>query len=268
MPDDVEKTVHLVPTKDGHQVAVYHYRRKSEPKEGADPAILHAHGGGFIALSAEECAVPHIRSVSRTGIQILTVDYRLAPENPYPTPLNDCWAALQWLYANSKELSIDPSRIAVMGESAGGGLAAALSIMARDQSLSPPLAKQILVYPMLDDRTTVNHVGELAFWNEVDNITGWTAYLGPRAETDKVEPYAAPARVESVLGLPPLYLDCGQLDMFLNEGLEYVRRFVAAGIPTECHIYPGLPHGFEALAPSARLTKQALANRERAMTSF
>lgn len=268
LPEEVEKLVHQVTTADGHQLAIYHFRKRSTATEKAQPAILHFHGGGYFALSAEQCSVPHIASVSRTGVQILSVDYRRAPEHPYPVPLNDCWAALQRVYDNATQLSIDPARIAVMGESAGGGLAAALTLKARDAALSPPIAKQILVYPMLDDRTTTNHAGELAFWNEVDNVTGWVAYLGPDAGTDRIEAYAAPARVKDVAGLPPLYLDCPQLDIFVHEGLEYVRKFVAGNIPTECHIYPGLPHGFEAFGPSAGVTQQAIANRDRAMISF
>lgn len=268
MPDDIESIIHRVPVADGHAVAVYHFRRRQEPREGGEPAIIHIHGGGYISLSAEACATPHIGSVQRTGVQILSIDYRLAPEHPYPTPLNDCWAALQFVYANAERLHIDPSRIAVKGESAGGGLAAALTIRARDLALSPPIAKQILIYPMLDDRTTTNPVGDLAFWNEVDNITGWTAYLGPRAGTGHFEATAAAARVESVEELPPLYIDSGQLDLFGLESIEYARRFMAANINTECHIYPGLPHGFEAFAPLSKVTQQVTANRDKAVMSF
>lgn len=268
IPDDMERLIHHVTCEDGYQVPVHHFRRRNQPSQAGEPAILHIHGGGYISLSAEQCSVPHVRSVSNTGVQVFTVDYRLAPEYPYPIPLNDCWSVLQWLYANTKQLAIDPARIAVMGESAGGGLCAALTLMARDKALEPPIAKQILIYPMIDDRTNANHAGPLAFWDEVDNKTGWTAYLGPDAGTDNVDPYAAPARVESVNGLPPLYLDCPQLDIFVHEGIEYARRFLAANIPVECHLYPGLPHGFEAMAPSISLTKQATANREKAMISF
>ena len=268
LPDDVEHVVHSVAAPDGCTIPVYHFRKKLPPREEGEPAIVHIHGGGYIALSAAGCATPHGASVSQTGVQILSIDYRLAPENPYPVPLDDCWAVLQWVHSNAEQLSINPARIAVMGESAGGGLAAALTLFARDRALSPPLAKQILVYPMLDDRTNTNHAGALAFWDEKDNLTGWTAYLGPNVGSDAIFPYAAPARVDSVEGLPPLYLDCPQLDIFVHEGMEYARRFVAANIPTECHIYPGLPHGFEALASGISVTKQAISNRYKAMSSF
>ena len=268
LPDDVEHVVHSVAAPDGCTIPVYHFRKKLPPREGGEPAIVHIHGGGYIALSAAGCATPHGASVSQTGVQILSIDYRLAPENPYPVPLDDCWAVLQWVHCNAEQLSINAARIAVMGESAGGGLAAALTLLARDRALSPPLAKQILVYPMLDDRTNTNHAGALAFWDEKDNLTGWTAYLGPNVGSDAIVPYAAPARVDSVEGLPPLYLDCPQLDIFVHEGMEYACRFVAANIPTECHIYPGLPHGFEALASGINVTKHAISNRYKAMSSF
>ncbi|KAJ5742427.1 uncharacterized protein N7511_011446 [Penicillium nucicola] len=266
-PEDVEHQVYYVAATDGYEVPVYHFRN-SLPREGREAAIIHIHGGGYIALSAAVHSRSHVDTVSQTGVQIFSVEYRLSPENPYPTPLHDCWAVLEWAHRNAEKLSIDPARIAVMGESAGGGLAAALTLLARDKALSPPIAKQILIYPMLDDRTVTNHAGELAFWDSNDNVTGWTAYLGSDVGGDKIVPYAAPARVESVDGLPPLYLDCPQLDMFVHEGMEYARRFVAANIPTECHIYPGLPHGFEALGSTASVTKQALANRKKAITSF
>lgn len=268
VPDHIEKFVYKVPCKDGHEVTIYHFRLRAASSQEGQPAILHIHGGGYISLSAEQCSVGHIRSVTNTGVQILTVDYRLAPEHPYPAPLDDCWAAFEWLHANAQSLSIDPSRIAVMGESAGGGLCAALTLMARDRNIAPAIAKQILIYPMLDDRTATNHAGKLAFWDENDNKTGWTAYLGPDAGTDKVDEYAAPARVKDVEGLPSLYLDCPQLDIFVHEGLEYVRRFMGANISVECHLYPGLPHGFEAMAPSIHATKQAVLNREKAMMGF
>ncbi|KAJ6126352.1 hypothetical protein N7523_001964 [Penicillium sp. IBT 18751x] len=268
LPDDLEIIIHRVPTKDRHEVTVYHFRRKQAHCESGKPAVIHIHGGGYISLSAQACAMPHVGLVQRTGVQILSIDYRLAPEHPYPTPLDDCWAALEWIYMHAQRLRIDLSRIAVKGESAGGGLAAALTIRARDSALSPPISKQILIYPMLDDRTTTNHAGELAVWNEIDNITGWTAYLGSDAGTGHFEAGAAPARVESVKGLPSLYIDCGQLDMFVNECIEYASRFVAAKINTECHIYPGLPHGFEAFAPQSKVTQQAMANRDKAVLSF
>lgn len=269
LPEHVERIIRQASALDGHQVPIHHIRVKGkEVNPNGEPAIIHFHGGGYFLLSAEMCLPAIIHAVSETGVQIFSIDYRLAPENSYPVPFDDCWAALQWVYANAKDLNIDTARIAVMGESAGGGLAAAMTLKARDTNLSPSLAKQILVYPMLDDRTTNNHAGELAMWNEADNITGWTAYVGADRGTDKVDVYAAPARVDSVEGLPPLYLDSAQLDMFVHEDIEYARRFVAANIPVDLHIYSGLPHGFEAFSMGTSVTKKAYENRFKAMTSF
>ncbi|KAJ5720685.1 uncharacterized protein N7483_008619 [Penicillium malachiteum] len=254
IPDNMERLIYHIPTEDGFQLPIHHFRLWNKPNLKGEPAILHIHGGGFISLTAEQLSPDHVGAVSRTGVQILTVDYRLAPEHPYPTPL-----------------SIDPTRIALMGESAGGGICAGLTIMAREKQLQPPIAKQILIYPMIDDRTRTNHAGKLAFWDEIDNETAWTAYLGEDMGTDRVDAYAAPVRVESVVGLPPLYLECGQLDLFLPEGMNYAFRFIKfikANIPVEFHMYPGLPHGFEGLAPSISATKKCYANRDRAISKF
>ncbi|BCR91441.1 alpha/beta hydrolase [Aspergillus chevalieri] len=268
IPNDVEQIVHYARTADNHDVPMLHFRRKNTLPSGPGPAIVHMHGGGFIALSAAIGTPSLSRFVSETGVQILSIDYRLAPENIFPKPLDDCWTALTWIHGHAHELSIDNSRIAVMGESAGGSLAAGLTLLARDRGLSPPLAKQILVYPMLDDRTRTNPFGDLAFWSAEDNVTGWTAYLGASAAAKSVSPYAAPARVNSVQGLPPLYLDCGQIDVFALEDVRYVLRFMEANIPAELHVYEGLPHGFEGFAPTSGAVKQAFANRARAIISF
>lgn len=276
IPNDVEQITHYARTTDKHDMTILHFRKKKENGEeqrttptAPGPAIVHMHGGGLIALSAT-IGIPSLsKFVSQTGVQILSIDYRLAPENQFPVPLDDCWTGLKWIHSHAQELSIEMARIAVMGESAGGCLAAGLALLARDRWLSPPLAKQILLCPMLDDRTTVNHVGKLAFWTEEDNITAWTAYLGAAdIGTDSVSPHAAPARVDSVQGLPPLYLDCPQIDIFAQEGMKYAARFMAANIPTELHVYEGLPHGFEGFAPTCGAVKRAIANRATAMTTF
>lgn len=268
LPDDVEQITYHARASDQHEIAIYHLRKKGRAGREAGPAIVHTHGGGYIALTAASTIGSLAASVSQTGVPILTIEYRLAPENPYPVPLEDCWTALQWIRSQADALSIDLGRMAVMGESAGGGLAAALALLARDRGLSPPLAKQILMCPMLDDRTESNHAGPLAMWDENDNRTGWAAYVGPDVGSDRVSPYAAAARTATVEGLPPLYLDCGQLDIFVHEGLEYARRFLAANIATECHVYEGLPHGFEGLAPTCSAVQRVMGNRIQAMASF
>lgn len=268
IPDDVEQIVHHARASDQHEIAIYHFRKKTASERTPGPAIIHIHGGGYIALTVMSSIGSLVAHVSETGVPMLSIDYRLAPQHPYPVPLDDCWAGLQWIRSHAAALSIDLGRMAVMGESAGGGLAAALALLARDRELSPPLAKQILIYPMIDDRTRSNHVGKLATWDQNDNQTGWAAYIGPDVGSDRVPSYAAAARTGKVEGLPPLYLDCGQLDILVHENLEYARRFVAANIATECHFYEGLPHGFEGLAPTSTAVERAMVHRLRAMTSF
>lgn len=267
--EGLEQIVHHVPASDGHLVEIYHVRKQEEVTTGPQPAILHIHGGGYFSFSAAHSVQTMADYVSRSGVQMLSVEYRLAPEHPFPTPLEDCWAALVWVVSNAERLNIDKKRIAVMGESAGGGLAANLTLLARDRELTPPLAKQILIYPMLDDRTATDNTNGLAFFDVSDCITGWAAYLGKDViGTDRVPKYAAAARNHDVYGLPGLYLDCPQLDILLPENIQYLGRFVAAKIPTEFHMYPGLPHGFTSLASRASFSQRAIENRVRAMLTF
>ncbi|PHH88123.1 hypothetical protein CDD83_7943 [Cordyceps sp. RAO-2017] len=265
-----------IPAADGVKIRILRLRKKKTETDedgagdGTDatspgPAVIHIHGGGFVALTAD-VAVPSLcHHVLATGVQFFSVDYRLAPEHPYPTPLHDCWAALAWVAGNADELGVDRSRIGVMGESAGGGLAAALTLLARERALSPPLARQILAAPMLDDRTRADvELGGFSTWTPRENATGWAAYLGAaRAGTADVPATAAPARVDDVAGLPPLYLDVGQLDLFFAEGAAYAAKFWAAKIETEFHLMPGLPHGFEGLAPDHPASQAVRANRDR-----
>lgn len=256
--DGVSQNIHHVTTPDGFSLPIWHFRtteKKSTNNMG--PAVLHIHGGGFISLSPAVMAAGLSEYVQKTGVQLFSVDYRLAPEHQYPTPLDDCWVALEWLASQAEQFGIDASRIGVMGESAGGGLAAGLTLLARDRQLHPPIARQILGYPMLDDRNTEN-ISEnvVTLWNAEDNITGWTAYLGSKVGTDDVPIYAAPARIADASNLPPLYMDIGQLDIFVKENLAYAGKFVDAKIETEFHIYPGLSHGFEGLAPNHAVARE------------
>jgi acetyl esterase/lipase len=269
IPDGLERLIHHAPATDGHKVAVHHFRRKSPSGPGPHSAIVHIHGGGYFSFSAAHSTEALVEYVSKSGVQMLSIDYRLAPENRFPVPLEDCWSALIWINYQASILDIDPHRIAIMGESAGGGLAANLTLLARDRALSPPLAKQILIYPMLDDRTQADITDGHAFFTVADNITGWTAYLGGDVVgTETVPEYAVAARNENVFGLPGLYMDCTRLDILLPENLKYLEKFVAAKIPIEFHLYDGLPHGFTSLAPSASCTQRAISNRVRAMLSF
>jgi acetyl esterase/lipase len=225
----------------------------------AVPALLWLHGGGYImgSADAEDLMVKTI--VSAIGCATVAVDYRLAPETPYPGPLEDCYAALKWLSTHANELGIDPKRIAVGGSSAGGGLAAALALLGRDRG-EFSLMFQFLIAPMLDDRTCAQatphpYTGEF-IWTPEANRFGWTSLLGQNPGGPDVSPYAAAARAEILEGLPATFINVGALDLFLEEDLEYARRLMRAGVPTELHVYPGAYHGFRMVA-DARVTQAA-----------
>jgi acetyl esterase/lipase len=212
---------------------------------------------------------PVSRYVAQTGVPMLSVDYRLAPEHPHPTPVEDAYAGLVWLAAHAAELGIDPARIAVMGDSAGGGIAAGVAILNRDRG-GPPIAHQILLYPMLDDRTTIPdpEIAVLAGWTYDDNTTGWNALLGPRDDQSEVEPSAAPARLIDAHNLPPAYIEVGQLDIFRDEDVTYALTLSRAGVPVELHLHPGVPHEYDAIAFTADVSRRALADRHRVLASL
>lgn len=258
---------------DGADIDVFHiYVDKQSPLGNgkATAAYVHAHGGGYTSGSAEMFSKAVALTVAATRLPFFSVEYRKAPEDPHPTPAEDVYAALSWIQKNAAMFNIDPARIGITGESAGGGLAAAVAIMARDRKLSPPLAKQVLIYPSLDDRNLlpIDGLENLAFWKSTDNVTGWTALLGDEAGKGVVSAYAAPARVASVEDLPPLYIDVGELDIFKAENMEYALRCAKANISTEFHLYPGVPHGWEAVAPGIQTTIKATENRIKAYTSI
>jgi acetyl esterase/lipase len=225
----------------------------------AVPALLWLHGGGYVmgSADAEDLMVKTI--VSAVGCVAVSVDYRLAPETPYPGSLEDCYAALKWLSVHANELGIDPKRIAVGGSSAGGGLAAALALLARDRG-EFSLMFQFLIAPMLDDRTCMlaephPYTGEF-IWTREANRFGWTSLLGQEPGGPDVSPYAAAARAETLEGLPATFINVGALDLFLEEDLEYARRLIRAGVPTELHVYPGAYHGFR-MVTDAQVTQTA-----------
>jgi acetyl esterase/lipase len=223
------------------------------------PAVLHIHGGGYVLGSVRMNDISNRMLAAAARCIIVSVDYRLAPETPHPGPIEDCYAALRWLYQNAGALSVDRNRIAVSGESAGGGLAAALALLARDRG-EVPLIFQRLIYPMIDDRTAARTdphpiTGEFV-WTAPANYFGWSSLLGREPGAEGVSHYAAAARAQDLAGLPATYISVGALDLFLEENLEYARRLMRAGVPTELHVYPGAYHGFE-LAPQARVSQAA-----------
>ena len=211
------------------------------------PAYLHIHGGGYVIGNPEINDGSNRTIAAELDCVVVSVDYRLAPETRFPGALEDCYAALTWLHAQAEALGVDRSRIAVGGESAGGGHAAALALLARRRG-AVPICFQLLDSPMLDDHTGSSsdphpYCGEFV-WTAASNRFGWRSLLGMEPGTDAVPPDAAPARAADLTGLPPTFIIVGALDLFLEENLEYARRLVRAGVPTELHVIPGGFHGF------------------------
>ncbi len=200
-------------------------------------------------------AVPALQKLAlKHDCLVVTVDYRLAPETRFPGALEDNYAALRWLHEHAEELGVDRKRIAVMGESAGGGHAAALAIAARDRG-EFPICQQILIYPMLDDRTGSSRqpapwIGTF-IWNRAANRFGWSSLLGVPAGSAKVPEGAVPARIGDLSGLPPAFIGVGSIDLFIDEDIDYARRLIDAGVATELRVVPGGYHGFDELAPAA-----------------
>lgn len=228
------------------------------PGRTGKAAILHIHGGGMVLGYTAANDVANAAMAVALGIMIVSVDYRLAPEAPFPGPQEDCMAALDWIVANSAARGIDPSRIAVAGDSAGGGLAASVALMARDEG-HISLRAQFLTYPMLDHRTGTEerpglpHTGEF-IWSRAHNQFGWEALRGDYACGDAHAGWFSPALATDLAGLPPTFIATGALDLFLEEDLEYVRRLAGAGVPVELHVYPGAFHAFN-IMPTAQITQ-------------
>lgn len=239
------------------------------PGSGPFACIYHIHGGGFVSGSAGILEFMHRPLAQELGCVIVSVDYRLAPETTFPGNIEDCYAGLAWARAHAGDLNIDPDRIGVMGESAGGGLAAALALMVRDRG-DARLAFQVLTYPALDDRTCTApphpFAGEF-LWTLANNRFGWTALLGQEPGGPDISPYAAPARADDFAGLPPTFMMTGALDLFVEETIAYARCLLRAGVPTEFHVYPGAFHAFDA-SSEARVSQQARHDRLEALRRF
>ncbi|MEO3872427.1 alpha/beta hydrolase [Nonomuraea sp. B12E4] len=227
------------------------------------PALYWIHGGGMILGAPEGDDPTMIGFVERLGCVVVSVDYRLAPDHPHPAPVEDCYAGLAWTAKAAGELGIDLTRLAVGGASAGGGLAAATVLLARDRG-GPDVAFQFLVCPMLDDRniTPSSHeFTQAVVWDRAANLFGWTALLGDRVGAEDVSPYAAPARAADLAGLPPAFIDVGELEVFRDEDMDYALRLARAGVSTEFHLYPGAFHGFDGMVPDTELSRRARAAR-------
>ena len=230
---------------------------------GGLPGIFFIHGGGMIMGSIE--TENHKAAMLCETIQsiVVSVEYRLAPENPHPAQVQDCYEALVWMSKNAAELGFDPDRLAIVGGSAGGGLAIATALMARDQEF-PKLSFQMANYPMIDDRNETpssKEITDVGIWDRKANIEAWDWYLGGK----NADEYAAPARAIDLSGLPPTFIDVGELDLFRDEDIEFAKRLLQAGVTTELHVYPGAYHASESFAPEAELSKQIWTKRIEAL---
>jgi acetyl esterase/lipase len=275
--EDVSETRYEVTSLDGTRFAVSRFALSSSAgATSPQPAAIYIHGGGLVAGTVQIFR-PIIESlVTASGVPMFGVEYRRAPEDPFPAAVEDVLATIRWMQANAAELNLDPARIALFGISAGGCLAAGATLMARDQGLDPPLARLILHYPMLDDRTTIepeHPLNKFLIWTGDENDMSWQAYLGgrdrqQRGDDDDVSIYASPSRAEDLSGLPPTYVGVGGLDLFAAETTAFAARLARAGNNLELHVWPGLPHAFDSVAPHIRAAREATANSIRVLTDY
>ena len=255
-PNDVSIQSLYAPRQDDpSQIRLRVYRPKA--MSASAPALLWLHGGGFVVGKPEQCDPYCIQYVRELGLVIFAVDYRHAPEYPFPSALNDSYTALEWVKSNAAQLGVDANRIAIGGESAGGGLAAALVQLACDRKEIKPIF-QLLVYPMLDDRTSIrtdliDH-GTLT-WTQESNRFGWESYLGKECGAEDVPPYSVPARLVDLSALPPAWIGVGTLDLFHDEDIAYAQRLKDCGVACELHIVRGAFHGFDMTVPHSKVVQ-------------
>lgn len=231
------------------------------PNAPAAPVgILDVHGGGFILGDLETSHANNVAMARGVGAVVVSVDYRLAPENPFPAGLEDCYAALSWFATHAEELGVDPERIAIHGGSAGGGLCAALALLARDRG-GPSIAFQYLGIPELDDRLgtlSMTTFIDTPSWNRPAAMRSWDAYLGEgRRGNDDVSPYAAPARAADFSGLPPAYISAMEFDPLRDEDIAYATALLAGGVPVELHLFPGTFHGSSVIGDAVVSQREA-----------
>jgi acetyl esterase/lipase len=252
--DRVEEIERMIPGPDGApDVPIRIYMPKD--RKGPGPGFVNFHGGGFILGDLEMEHPRCLIMAAEGGAVSVGVDYRLAPENPFPAGVEDCYAALQWVVDNAADLRIDPAKIAIGGCSAGGNLTAAVALMTRDRG-EPNVAFQMLFYPVIDDRCETPSMKDgagLYVWDYQNSLDMWNQYIGK--DRKKVSPYAAPARARDLSGLPPAYVMTCEHDPLRDEAIIYAMRLLADGVQVELHNYPGTVHGFDFLTPSEISTR-------------
>lgn len=265
--EELEITDHVIPdVGNAPPVTVRVYRRRDSAASA--PGIVWIHGGGFVLGSVELEHLGTAQFALELGVVVVSVEYRLAPEHPFPAGLDDCYSALVWTAEHALRLGIDPERLAVGGMSAGGGLSAAVALRSRDQA-GPELCFQLLGIPELDDRLATPSMAEFEdtpMWNRRLAEQSWRHYLGQGEK--EISPYAAPAREDNLAGLPPAYVCTAELDPLRDEGIDYALRLVQAGVPVELHHFPGTFHGFGLVTGaqvSRRMTEEVLSALRRGL---
>lgn len=266
---DATGAVHERRTIPGYQhgmieASIFRPQTQSEP----GPGILYLHGGGMVFGNRFGGVGAYLPFVAGHGAVVVAIDYRLAPDHPDPIPVEDCFAALSWIADDASDLGIDPRRLIVAGQSAGAGLAAGVTLLARARR-GPAIAAQVLVSPMLDDRddtVSARQVDGIGVWDRVSNATGWAALLGQRRGGDDVAASSAPGRAERLADLPPAFISVGSAEVFRDEAVQYATRIWASGGDAELHVWPGGFHGFENFAPGARISVAAAAARDAWLT--
>lgn len=255
LSDEVVREDRIIPGPEGAPDVIV---RVHTPRglAGPAPCLYSIHGGGYVLGSRDMDDLRFDRWCPRFGMVGISVEYRLAPETHYPGPLEDCYAGLQWAFDHAEELGVDRGAIGIGGASAGGGLAAGLALLCRDRGEISP-AFQLLSYPMIDDRQiTPSSQLQVPIWSPANNTFGWRSYLGPLHGTEEVPYLAAPARAKDLAGLPPTLIFVGTLDGFCDEDVAYATGLYQAGVPTELHVYPGAPHGFDGFTPTAGVSRR------------
>lgn len=260
-PRGIRSEERFIARPDGSRLRLRLYAPPDAPS-GA-PGVLWLHGGGYVLGAPEQDGGTCSRLVESIGAVVVAPDYRLAPVAPYPAALDDAYTALRWMRDAAPSLGVRDDQLVVAGNSAGGGLALALSLLARDRG-EISIAFQMPLYPMIDDRCATESAREndAPVWDSMTNRNAWKVYLGDLDGTDRVPPYAAPARATDLAGLPPLFTYVGELEPFRDEVVDLVDRLRAAGVPVTFEVFPGCYHGFDVVAPGAAVSRRALAAQE------
>jgi len=262
----VSQSDHTAPGRDGNpDVRVRVFRPVAVP--GPLPCLYWTQGGGYVLTAPDMDDQFCEEIVDRHECVVVSVDWRRAPEHPFPAAAEDCYAGLAWTVANAAELDIDRSRVVIGGHSSGGGSTAGLALLVRDRG-EFTISHQLLIYPMLDDTNSTPSsylVTDPEVWNRTSNEIGWRGYPGQTYGTDDVSPYAAPTRMADLRGLAPATVLTGELDLFVDEDIQYAQRLMQAGVPTELHVYRGAHHGFDRMVPQAAVSQRFIADRDAAL---